>query len=891
MVETTPAPEVDVLLLDGTIAVIRPMAADDLPALMSLHDGVSVEALRMRFFSAGREPAHAYVEHLGRSPDTVAYVAEVGGSLVALATGEPVGPAEEEVAFLVAETSRGQGLASLLLEHLAADARRRGVVRLVAEVLDENHRMLDVFLDAGFGIERRADSGVVHVELDPRETPRLHAAVDGREARAEARSLRPLLHPTSIAVVGARRDGSGVGAGILRSVRAARFPGEVSLIHPAGGEVLGMPAYRSLAEVPSPVDLVIVAVPGERAVTAVEDAAAAGVRAAVVVSSGFGELDAEGVDLQRRMLEVARSHSMRLVGPNCLGLVVNEEGHCLNATFQDQVPPPGGLAVASQSGGVGVVLMDLATRWGLGIGCFVSLGNKADVSGNDLLAAWRDDPAVTAAALYLESFGNARKFARLARGFSERKPLLAVVGGRSAGGRRAGVSHTAASASSTVGLSAVFERSGVISCGSAESLATTALVLAEQPRPTGRRLAVLSNAGGMGVLAADAADAAGLVVPALSAHRARRIARHVLGTVGTGNPVDAGAAAEPEDLTAAAAELLADDDVDALLVVLVATGVTDASAAVRALVAGRDPEATKPVLLVTFGGVTLPATGTPGITLVPSIEDAVGAIARIARYEEWRSAPREELEMVDLARGVDARRAASRVLAELGEGFVPHERLAGLLAAYDLVPDGTRAGDARSAGEAASRLGVPVAVKVDDPTVVHRTDRGLVRVGLTGRQEVEEAVRDFAEILGSDTCPVVVQPVRRGVELAVGLVQDPSVGPLVMVAAGGVTTELLDDRRFLVAPVTRQEAAGALRRLRSWPLLDGFRGSAPVDVAAVERLVVAVGQLAAEIPEVAEMDLNPVVVDGSGAHLVDVKVRLAPVPTEVDAGPHLRPRR
>jgi acyl-CoA synthetase (NDP forming)/GNAT superfamily N-acetyltransferase len=885
-----PTHEVDVLLVDGTVAAIRRVVPEDLPALRALHDGVSVEALRMRFFSTSRAPALAYVEHLAHSPGTVAFVAEVGGALVALATGEPVGPAEEEVAFLVAEGLRGQGLASLLLEHLAADARRRGVVRLVAEVLEENQRMLGVFLDAGFTVERHAQDGVVHVDLDPRETPRSLAAVDSREARAEARSLRPLLHPTSVAVVGARRDGTGVGAGILRSIAASAFPGQVCVVHPAGGEVLGVAAYPTLAEVPFRVDLVVVAVPGQQAVATVEDAGAAGVGAAVVVSSGFGELGPEGLDLQQQLLAVARRHSLRLVGPNCLGLVVNEEGTCLNATFQDQVPPPGGLAVASQSGGVGVVLMDLAIRSGLGIGCFVSLGNKADVSGNDLLAAWRDDPAVTAAALYLESFGNARKFARLARGFSERKPLLAVVGGRSDGGQRAGASHTAAAASSTVGLDAVFARAGVISCDSAESLATTALVLAEQPRPRGRRLAVLSNAGGMGVLAADAADAVGLEVPALSTHRARRIARHVLGTVGTGNPVDAGAAAAPDDVAAAAAELLEDEDVDALLVVLVATGVTDAAAAVRALVA-RVGATGKPVLLVTFGGVELPAAGTPGITLVPSIEDAVGALARIVGHEEWRAAPREELAAVDLARGVESRRAAGRLLDELGEGFLPQPRVAGLLAAYGMEVEGVHVASAEEAGDAAERLGVPVAVKVDDPEVVHRTDRGLVRVGLAGRTEVTAAVRRFAGVLGVAACPVVVQPVRHGVELAIGLVQDPTVGPLVMVAAGGVTTELLDDRRFLVAPVTGQEAAEALRRLRSWPLLDGFRGSPPVDVAAVERLVVAVGQLAAEVPEIVEMDLNPVMVDGEGAHLVDVKVRLAPVVAEPDVGPHLRPRR
>lgn len=536
-----PSRPADVLLSDGTVAVIRPLERDDLSELSQLHDRVSEESLRLRFFSAGRGPAHAYLEHLRSSATTIALVAEVQGRIVALATAEQVSDEVEEVAFLVDDDHRGHGLGSLLLEHAAAGARDRGVRRLTAEVLPENRRMLGVFLDAGFGIARRTDGGVVMVDLDPSATDIFLAAADDREARSEARSLHPLLHPTSVAVVGARRDGSGVGAAVLRSIVSGGFTGRLCVVHPSAEEVAGVPTYRRLTDVPEPVDLAVVAVPGRAARDAIRDGAAAGVRAAVVLSSGFGERGATGARLQREMVAIAREHSMRLVGPNCLGLVVNDPASHLNATFHDTLPPEGGLAVASQSGGVGIVLMDLARRLGLGVGAFVSLGNKVDVSSNDLLSAWRDDPAVTAAALYLESFGNARKFARIAREFSERKPLLAVVGGRSAGGRRAGTSHTAASASSAVGVAALFAQAGVIACDGAEDLAETALVLAEQPRPRGPRLGILSNAGGIGVLAADAADACGLSVPRLTRNAARRVARHVRGTAGTANPVDAGA--------------------------------------------------------------------------------------------------------------------------------------------------------------------------------------------------------------------------------------------------------------------------------------------------------------------------------------------------------------
>lgn len=886
------APEEDVLLADGRVATLRPMTPDDLPALAALHDGAGDDALRLRFFSSGHAPVHAYVEHLRTSTDTVASLALVGGEVAAVATAEPLPDGSQEVAFLVGEGRRGLGLGTLLLEHLAAGARARGVGSLVAEVLVENHPMLQVFLDAGFEVRRRTVAGVVQVELDPRETPRSRAAADAREARAEARSLRPLLHPGSVAVVGVRRDGSGVGAGILRSVRASGFTGGVAVLHPVADEVLGRAAYPSLAEVPFDVDLLVVAVPGEAAVAAVEQAGRAGVGAAVVISSGFEELGGDGGDLQRRLLDAAREGSVRLVGPNCLGLLVHGSGGWLNATFQEQLPPTGGLAVASQSGGVGIVLMDLASRLGLGIGSFVSLGNKADVSGNDLLAAWREDPEVLAAALYLESFGNARKFARLARRFSLAKPLLAVVGGRSEGGQRAGASHTAAAASSAVGLDAVFRDAGVIACDSAEELAATALVLAEQPRPRGRRLGVLSNAGGMGVLAADAADGVGLDVPALSPERAARLARHVTGTVGTRNPVDAGAAAEGRALAAAAAELLADEDLDAVLVVLVATGVTDATDAVRELTAARARVGDdKPLLLVPFGGVVLPAAGAPGLTVLPTIDDAVGALARIADYDAWRRLPVPEAVPAEPARADAVRARAAQLLEADGGGFLGHDAQHSLLTAYGLDPEGESATGPQDAGEAAERLGVPVAVKVDEPAIVHKTDLGLVRTGLLGREQVAEVVAWFGEVLDGRDARVVVQPMRSGAELAIGLVQDPSVGPLVMVAAGGVATELWDDRRFLLAPVSHEEAERALRSLRTWPLLDGFRGRAPVAVGEVVELLVAVGRLAAEVPEVAEMDLNPVIVGEDGAHLVDVKVRLAPAATGPGAGAHLRPRR
>nr|WP_246416137.1 bifunctional GNAT family N-acetyltransferase/acetate--CoA ligase family protein [Nocardioides luti] len=851
----------------------------------------------MRFFAVGRKAGQDYVEHLfdAARPTVAALVVTVRDRIVALGTAEPVSADTAEVAFLVDEERHGQGLGSLLLEHLAATCRDRGIRRFVAEVLTENRAMLGVFLDAGFEVTRQADAGTIHVEMGIAASARAVAAADVREGRAETRSLAPLLHPRSVAVTGVRRDGSGIGAAVLASLRAGGYAGDLYVVHPTAPEVAGLAASARFVDLPGPVDLAVVAVPATRVLETLRDAAEAGVPAAVVISSGFEEMGAEGAALQRAMLDLARRHSMRLVGPNCLGVMVNDPDLRLNATFSHGVPPPGGLAIASQSGGVGIALIDLARDLGLGVGSFISLGNKADVSGNDLLAAWLEDPRVTSAALYLESFGNAPKFARTARRFAERKALLAVVGGRSQGGRRAGASHTAAAAASGVGVDALFTQAGVIACRSAEELAETALLTDGRPLPGGPRLAIVSNAGGLGVLAADEADRCGLVVPELSPALRATLAGHVLGTTGTSNPVDAGAGTAPADLGAIVAALLTSDEVDAVVVVLVRTSVGDPAPLVTALVDARAAHPGKPLLLVPMGGLNPRPDDLPGITRYRSVGTAVQALARVTRYAAWLRVPREEPEPPDEDRAAVARLVGARLVAERSAdrpagGWLDPAEAIELLGPYGLAPAGRSARGGEGAGRAAVDLGFPVVVKVAEPGIVHKTERGLVRVGLTSYDEVVAAVRGFGLELGQDGVPVLVQPVVAGVELALGVVRDPGFGPLVMVAAGGVTTDLLADRVFLLPPLTRADAGRALRSLRSWPLLDGFRGSPRVDVAALEQLVVDLGALATDVPEVSELDLNPVLVTPTGCSLVDVKVRLAPA-TLLDAGIPRRLRR
>ncbi len=856
-------PPADVLLTDGSVALVRPLRLTDGEALLALHDEVGLESLRLRFFSSSREAGHAYVDHLLAEHDN-GNVLALGlwhhGVLAGLATAERLGD-EAEVAFLVADALRGHGVGTLLLEHLAAAARVAGVHRFTADVLAENSAMMGVFKDAGFEVTRQLDRGVVTVEMDTQVSESALRAADTRESRAEAASLTALLRPRRVAVVGARRDGSGVGGAVVDSIVQGGYAGDLVLVHPWATDIGGVPAYPTFADAPGPIDLVVVAVPPEEVIGCLEQAADAGARAAVVLTSGFAERGEAGVALQHQLVVTARDRGIRVVGPHCLGLIDNQSDVRLSATLVGTRPLPGGLAIASQSGGVGIFVLDLAQRIGLGISHFVSLGNKADVSGNDLLGAWADDPDVTAAALYLESFGNPAKFARIGRRFAESKPLLAVIGGRSEGSPRAGVSRTAAAATTAVRIDALFAQAGVIGCRDAEDLTEAALLLAGQPLPAGPRVAVLGNASGLAGLATGTALRYGLEVPTLAE---------------AGDDTGDG-----EDLGVTTARLLESDEVDAVLLVVAATRTLDPTAVLTAVAEARRDRPVKPVVAVLLGG--LGADAVPGVTVLPSVDSAVRALAHAVRYSAWLRTPRAAAPVTDPARLAVVRRwVAAHLPCEDGDWLGPADA-ADLLAPYDVSPSGLVASGPAAAAAAAAEVGLPVAVEVADPRVTHRTERGLARSGLAYVDDVRSAVEAFATETGDPDVEVLVQPTPQGVEVALGVVRDPRLGPMVMVAAGGTAGEVWNDRSLLLTPVTAQDAARALRSLRIWPLLSGYRGSEPVDEQSLIDLIVTLGRLAVDVPELAEADLNPVVATPQGAVLVGVQIRLDR-PVAVDAG-------
>jgi acyl-CoA synthetase (NDP forming)/GNAT superfamily N-acetyltransferase len=878
----------DALASDGSVVRIRPIRVEDEQALGEINHRVSDRTIYLRFFGISRAAADEHTHHLAAADPLrgqVALVAEIDGQVVGVASYEPTRPGEAEMAFLIDDAVHGRGLGTLLLEQLAAVARERGIRHLLADTLAENAPMLRVFMDSGFTVTHKLDSGVVELSLETAYAVRTLDRMAERERAAEERSLKPVLSPRSVAVIGAGRRPGGIGHEVLMNLAAGGFTGRLSAVNPHAEHINDIPAYPSIAEVPGPVDLAIIAVPADVVAQVLEECGAAGVGGAVILTAGFAELGTDGQRLQRDLLTIARRHSLRLIGPNCLGIVNTAPEVRLDATFANIRAVPGSLALAAQSGAVGIAVLDHANRSGLGISEFVSLGNKADVSGNDLLLHWWGDPSTDVIGLYLESFGNPRKFGRLARLVGRTKPVLVVKGGRSTGGRRAGASHTAAAATPDTAVEALFEQSGVLRMETLEELVDTARVLSGRALPRGNRLAVVGNAGGAGVLAADAAGALDIDVPEFSAATSRALVE-ATGAVGAGNPVDLGAAATPATLEHALRVVIDSGEADAVLVTYAATRAGDVQETFAAI-ARAAADATIPVLVNCLGAPEAPplvtlADGT-SLPVYPFPETAVRGLGHAIRYAAWRARPQGVVPEVD---GVDidgARSIVRHFVDGHGEGgwLDPADAEQLMLCAGVPVVSALTASTADGVLDAAERIGYPVVLKTAVPDLVHKTDVGGVRLGLEGGIELATVYRELTQAIG-DPRVVVQAMVAPGVELVAGVVRDPLFGPVLMAGSGGVLTDLLADRRWRGLPLTDLDATEMVRSLRCAPLLAGYRGAAPADEAAVLDVLHRIAWLAEAVPEVAELDINPLIAAPDGVVAVDVKVRLAPVSPEPD---------
>jgi acetyl coenzyme A synthetase (ADP forming)-like protein len=867
----------DVVLRDGSTLALRPVQPNDVDALVAFFEALSPESRYFRFFGSPNLDRTSVARLVPATSEAgMALVGDCSGHVVAFAGyhRSQADPDRAEVAFAIAESLQGRGVGTRLLERLADLARLQGICVFDAFVLAANRKMLDVFLDSGYRVSRRIDGGVFHVELSVEPTTGYVEKSARRAQLAATASMTAFFEPRTVAVVGANRERGKIGAEILHNLVAAGFTGAVIPVHPTADEVQGLRAYARVSKIPVPVDLAVIVVPAAHVLAAVDDCLAKGVRALCVISAGFREAGVAGGKLELVLLDKVRSAGCRLVGPNCMGLLNTDPAVRLNATFSPVYPPPGGVAMSTQSGALGLAILDYARRLNIGISSFVSVGNKLDVSGNDLLQYWGEDPRTRVILLYLESFGNPKKFGDIARRVGRTKPIVAVKAGRSRAGARAASSHTGALATTDAVVDGLFHQAGVIRTNTLEEMFDVATLLAHQPVPRGRRVAILTNAGGPGILAADACEANGLEVVALSERVRAELRSFLPDAASVGNPVDMLASAPPEHYSRALAALSGADEVDSVLTIFIPPLVTAPDAVASAIVDAAADTAGKPVL-----AIFMRAEGAPSsLARIPCYafpESAAVALGRVTAYGEWKQKPVGTVPAFDDMRADDARALVESAL-QRGGGWLTPAETAGLMRAAGITVAPTQVAlTAHEAVVAAAALGYPVALKAIGPTLLHKTERQAVRLNLEGDKAIRDAALDFkARFRGELTGLLVQRMVQGGIEMLVGAVYDQTFGPVVVCGTGGVLVDLLADSAFRLHPVTSEDAADMIQELKGARLLHGYRGAPPVDEAALRDVVLRVSALLTLCPEIHELDLNPVKVLPSGACAIDARVRV-----------------
>ena len=877
------------LLADGRGVRIRMLVPSDVDDVFELHRRLSERDSYLRFFGFAENILPTIARRITRRSDHEheSLGAYRGDVLVGVAYYETLtDPYEAEIAFVVDGAVQARGLGTLLLEHLASVARHRGVRRFVAEVLAENQRMIHVIADAGLTYRTRTEGPESEIVILLDQDDRYLSAVGERERVSDVASLAAVLRPASVAVVGAGRAPGSVGHAVLRNLVDGGYCGTLSAVNPHAEEIAGVRCWPSVAEVPGDVELAVVCVPAAAVPDTVEQCGRRGVRAAVVISAGLS-----GSELGAQVLESVRRHGMRLVGPNCVGIINTEPAVRLDATFTRGPVPAGRVGMVTQSGGVGIAVLELLGQLGLGVSTMVSTGDKYDVSGNDMLLWWQQDPGTDAAVLYLESFGNPRKFSRLARILGRTRPVLAVRSAESDVAQQAAASHTAAAATPTVTRDALFRQAGVIAVDSVSELVDVLAAVTWQPLPAGNRVAVLSNAGGSGVLTADACVHNGLSLPSLAAVTRDALARLLPAEASVRNPVDTTAGVDADAFGACLDVLLAADEVDAVIAVGVPTAVSDPITAA----AGRAHRSAKP-LLVVRPGQPVSVTGlrdsdgdsTAATASYADPSAAATAFGRVARYSLWR---RQPAGLVTAPEGVRLARAGALVRDFLdgqpAGGWLAPVATMTLLGHFGIpTVRSVEVADADRAVAVLDELGGPVVIKAIAAGVLHKSHAGGVVLDVRDEADARAAVDRFRDQFGDALEGLLLQPMADpGRELIIGVESDEVFGPLVVFGLGGTDTDLIADRAARLTPLSDVDAEELVHDLRCSAALFGPDSRDSLPIKDIVKLLTRVGHLADTLPEVAELDLNPVVVRHDGSLVLDARVRLT---SREPVNPYLR---
>ena len=883
--------EAEIVLRDGSTVHVRPVRADDETAIRKFLETVSEESIAFRFFGIPNiEAVIKWTLDVDYS-DRYALVVESGEdhAIVAHATyirAIRANADRAEVAFLVADGWQGKGISTILLAQLAAVAEEHGISTFIAEVLPQNNRMIQVFRDSGFPVELRSTPEAIEVELPTSLNDEALARFEEREDRAAVEAVRALLEPRSVAVVGASRRRGTIGGEILHNLLAAEFNGPVYAVNDHRDVVQSLPAYRAIGDIPGPVDLAVIVVRAEGVEDVARECAAAGVRVLLVISSGFAEAGEEGARRQDGLLRLCRDSGMRIVGPNCQGALNTASEVRLNATFAPHPAAPGRVGFMAQSGGLGIAIIEAASRLGVGLSSFVSVGNKADLAGNDLLRYWETDAGTDVGVLYLETFGDPRTFARIAPRFARHKPLLAVKSGRSPAGARATSSHTGALLSaSDVTVGALFDQAGVIRTDTLHELFAVASLLATQPVPGGDRVAIVTNAGGPGIMCADACHADGVDVPQLPDGVKSRLSEFLPAGASLHNPIDVLATASAVDYQWTLRTLIEAQACDAILAIFVPSLVTEARDVASAIRQVAEAQPGVPIATVFMTSEGPPKELSSDGATVPGYEfpeDAARAIALAAKHGSWRTRPQQDPWALADSRPNEGAAIISQQLAS-GPDWLELDRVVALLNCYGVPQIETRVvADVAEAIQKLEELGTPVALKAIAPGLVHKSDAGGVRLGLAGPDQIRAAaaeIEDSVDAAGYRLDGFVVQAMApAGVELIVGVVNDHSFGPVIACGAAGTTAELIKDVAVRITPLTKLDAHEMIRALRTFPLLDGYRGAPRCNVDAIEDVLLRLSVMVEAHPEIVELDFNPLIATADGVVIVDARVRVETVP-------------
>jgi acetyl coenzyme A synthetase (ADP forming)-like protein len=910
-------------LPDGTTVRLRPIRPDDGDRLLAMWARTDESSRRARFARPSQIDASNIKAFVDLDPELQYAVVATHGRgdeerIIGVARYERASRHAEvaEFAALIEDSHQGRGIGTGLLRHVATAAKAAGVRQLTGDVLADNERMLRLLADLGLEVDSLVDGSrrIIHADLAAQLGDEFLQVVDESDRVAARAAVHRFLHPRRIAVVGASRDKRNIGGLVFDNLLHGEFTGVVYPVNREADHVQGVAAYDALGACPKVPDLVLVCVPAEQVSEVVDEAGALGIKAVCVVSAGFAETGERGAARQAEMMQVARSHGLRIIGPNCMGLLNGTADFRMNGTFSTTFPTAGRVAMSSQSGALGLAVLDHVAALGLGISSFVSIGNKADISGNDLLSFWETDDATDVVLLYLESFGNPRKFSRIARRVSRRKPIVVVKSGRTQAGERAAASHTAAVSSGDVAAAALFTQTGVIRTDTLQGMFDVATLLQSQPLPRGNRVAILTNAGGPGILAADACESNGLQVPPLSAATQASLSALLVDEASRQNPVDMIASASPSDYGAALRVLGQSEEVDAIVVIFIPTGAIDTDQVAAALGQARSaiPD-DLPVLSVFMSkrGVTeeLAESGIPSYAFP---EDAARALGRVTQYADWRARPLGSVVRPDGLKPDKAREIVRSALAfsrtPSGSPMIGHAHgttLSGarhrplarsvwlsqvetdaVLRSYGVPMARSRlVSTPEQAAAVQEEIGAPVVVKIASP--IHKTDVGGIELDLRSPGEAASAVERLRDRLTAQGMPehaerFLVQELEQdGIEMVVGVSHDPSFGPLLVTGMGGTLVELLRDVAVRITPITDRDVTEMLDSLRMKPLLDGYRGGPAMDVEALTDMLHRIGALVEDVPEVVELDCNPVFVRPAGRGVVAVDVRLRVATQEV----------